>query len=136
MTTFLRKLFIEDFFLKLFALIVAVWIYATVRNTLAQDREKTFLDLPVLVLSTASQVGELKVSPDRVNVTVRGEAQALDRLLAREVHPVVDFTLPEAGALRRHRVVVSTPPGVTPVSVRPNYVELIEVPAPPPPPRP
>lgn len=132
MTTLLRKVFLDDFWLKLFSLIVAVWIYATVRQTQGVIAEKHFQGLPVLVLTTASQTGEVKLLPDRVNVSVRGEARALDRLLAHDLHPVVDLT--QSGALhqRLHRVVVTAPPGITASAVEPRVVEIILQPPNPP----
>lgn len=128
MRTTFHKLFIEDFWLKLFALIVAVWIYGTVRQTQGRDAEKSFQDLPVLVLSTASQASEVRVSPERVSVTVRGDSRALERLLPRDVHPVVDLTVPGALAQSQHRVVASVPPGLTASAVEPRLVEIIQLP--------
>ena len=126
MTAFLRKLLFEDFWLKLFALVVAIWIYVTVREYQGREAERLFPDLPVLVLSTGTEAGEVKISPDRVNVILRGDSQTLDQLLPRDVHPVVDLTLPGALAQRHHRVVVSAPPGVSASDVRPRIVEILQ----------
>lgn len=124
MTTLLRRIFFEDLWLKLFALLVAVWIYVAVRQSQAREAEKHFEDLPVLVLSPGGEVREVKVSPDRVNVSVRGDSETLSRLLPRDIHPVVDLTLNGAFAQKHHRVVVSAPPGVSASSVRPATVEI------------
>jgi hypothetical protein len=124
----LRKLLLEDLWLKLFALLVAVWIYASVRDHQGRVEEKPFPGLPVLVLSTASQVGDVRIVPDRVDVILRGDSRTLGRLLARDVHPVVDLTLPSALAQGHHRIVVSAPPGFTAVEVSPSYVEIIQLP--------
>jgi hypothetical protein len=132
MTTTLRRLLFEDLWLKLFALLVAVWIYATVRDTQGREEARVFADLPVLILSTASDRGEVKTSPDRVTVTLRGDSRSLDHLLPRDIHPVVDLTLPGALAQRRHRIVVSVPPGVTASDVTPNIVEVTQLPPVPP----
>ena len=120
-----RRIFLEDFWLKLFAVAVAVWIYATVRLAESQAESRTFNDLPVLVLSPPGAAGLITVLPERVTVEVRGESSVLRRLDPLEIHPVVDLTAPGALLQRHHRLVISVPPGVTASDVDPDSV-LIE----------
>lgn len=128
MTEVLRKVFIEDFWLKFFALIVAIWIYASIPKAQGVTAEKHFQALPVLVLTTAAAAGEVQLTPDRVNVTVRGDSRALERLVGQDLHPVVDLTMPGALQQRLHRVVVTAPPGISPSAVDPRVVEITLLP--------
>jgi hypothetical protein len=126
----LRKIFLEDFWLKLFSFAVAVWIWTTVHLALGSSASTRKLeDLPVLVLSPASKVGEVKVLPDRVSVILHGRSTVLDNLRPAEIHPMVDLTTKEAQARRWHRVVVSAPPGITAKDVQPDTVEITIFPA-------
>jgi hypothetical protein len=65
------------------------------------------------------------VVPGTVAVKVGGPAEVMAVLQADQVHPVVDLTgITAAGNLQR-RVEVSTPPGVTLMSVEPAEVGVL-----------
>ena len=90
----------------------------------------TFDNLPVLVVSSASDVRNFRVAPGTVAVKVSGSSEVMADLQASQIHAMVDLTdIQSAGDLRR-RVDVSTPPGVTLVTVNPDQVDVI-VPPPP-----
>ena len=133
----LRRILFEDIWLKLFALVVAVSIYAAVSQTRERGREieKTFFDLPVGVLSTSNGVS-VKLNPSRVHVTVRGDVHSVQNLQVQEIRPVVDLAIRLGAGSEPRRVVVFAPSGVTPVVVRPGLVEVTPATPPISPPRP
>src|SRR6266566_9423669 len=117
----LRSILFKDFWLKLFSLVLAVLIWVTVSyairnenvtatNMIANLPMRNFY-VPVLVVSTAADVRQVHVKPDHVTVTVRGEADALDKMADKDVSVQVDLTDIESAREVRKKVEVSTPPG-------------------------
>lgn len=140
MIHFLRNLIMRDLWLKLFSLglailtwfIVSAAVYekpASAAAALAanlRSEEQTYVNIEVQVLSTAADVRSFKVDPSVVAVTVRGETNVLDSLLARDIHALVDLTGIEAAPRGlRKRIEVTTPAGVTLVRVVPSEVDVI-----------
>jgi YbbR domain-containing protein len=135
----MREWVTKDFGWKLFSLFLALAIWLTVHKIyeepktasgLAVGDTETFSTLTVLVVSTASDVRDFRVAPATVAVKVCGPPEVMADLQENQIHAVVDLTdIPSARDLRR-RVDVSTPPGVTLVSVDPPKVGVI-VPPPP-----
>ena len=129
----------KDFGWKLFSLFLAVAIWLTVHKIYEEPRAAsapaagstvTFDNLPVLVVSSASDVRNFRVVPNTVSVKVDGPPEVMANLQASQIHAMVDLTdIQSAGDLRR-QVDVSTPPGVTLVMVNPIQVDVI-VPLPP-----
>ena len=124
---------------KLFSLFLAVAIWLTVHKIYeepgaasgsAAGNTVTFGNLPVRVVSAASDVRDFRVAPLTVKVTVSGSAETMARLQADQVHAVVNLTDAGPGRDLHLPVDVSTPPGVTLVSVEPPKVGVI-VPPPP-----
>ena len=129
----------KDFGWKLFSLFLAVAIWLTVHKIyeepgaasgLAVGNTVTFGNLPVLVVSAASDVRDFRVAPATVAVKVSGAPEVMADLQANQIHAVVDLTDVQSARDLRRRVDVSTPPGVTLVSVDPPKVGVI-VPPPP-----
>lgn len=141
MISLLRTLFVHDLGLKLFALALAVLIWATVQVAIQKQQITgatssgpqvlhTLHRLPVLVVSAAADVREFRVNPALVDVTVRGERGLVDRLVGKDIRVTVDLTdIAAARSLLKH-VDVATPPGVTPVRVTPPEVDVIVPPKP------
>ncbi len=128
MLAFLRHLFIEDFWWKLFSLGLAILIWVTV--TFASQREpgtapRIFSDLPVTVVSSSEDVRGFKVSPNVVEVTVRGDAEALQNLQSKDIRVSVDLTGVAAARDLREPVEVSVPAGITVMRVTPEEVQVI-----------
>jgi YbbR domain-containing protein len=129
----------KDFGWKLFSLFLALAIWLTIHKIyedpktasgLAVGDTVTFGNLPVLIVSSASDVRDFRVAPATVAVKVSGPPEVMADLQANQIHAVVDLTdIPSARDLRQ-RVDVSTPLGVTLVSVDPPKVGVI-VPPPP-----
>jgi YbbR domain-containing protein len=124
---------------KLFSLFLAVAIWLTVHKIyeepgaasgLVGGNTVTFGNLPVLVVSAASDVRDFRVAPATVAVKVSGPPEIMADLQANQIHAVVDLTDVQSARDLRRRVDVSTPPRVTLVSVDPPKVGVI-VPPPP-----
>lgn len=143
----LRNFFFRDFWLKLFSLLLAVLIWLTVwqfaihnnvRPAVALSNalpvERTFSNIPVLVMSGASDVRDFKVSPGEVTIKVRGEPKKMQELenklrddpQARDIRALVDLTGIEPVQGMRKKIAVTTPPDITFESAEPDQVEIIE----------
>jgi hypothetical protein len=139
MIDFLRNLVMKDFWLKLFSLALAVLVWnfvnAAVKKQVPPARapesiiqplqRQTFLRLPVVVMSSASDVRSFRVDPSEVAVTVQGDPNLVEKLLAKEIHPIVDLTGIESARDLRKRIDVVTPSGISYVRVDPPEVEII-----------
>jgi len=137
MIKFLRHLIVDDFVLKLFSLALALLFWLTVSFAIQKrgvsppvaltlnTEVRTFFNLPVVVMSSASDVRNFKVSPNQVEVTVRGEPQTLQNLQSKDIRAIVDLSNIEAAQSLRKRIEVSTPPGVTHVGILPEEVQVI-----------
>ena len=124
----------QDFGWKLFSLFLAVAIWLTVHKINEEPKPVsrpvsgntvTFGNLPVLVVSAASDVRNFRVAPLTVKVTVSGSAEDMARLQADQVHAMVNLTNVTPERDWHLPVDVSTPPGVTLVSVNPPKVGVI-----------
>lgn len=131
----LRDWFIKDLGWKLFSIVLAVVIWLTVNRILVEpgsstesavgDKQTTYDDLPVLVVSAASDVRDFRVMPPAVTVTVSGAPNVMAVLQANQIRAVVDLTGIESAKKLHRRVDISLPPGVKLVSVNPSNVEVI-----------
>ena len=130
------QLFTKDWLWKLLSLALAAVIWGVVNNVtttkpvvvenpLSPRVERTFTRLPVLVVSSAADVRECKVQPEYVSVTVRGAPEIMTQVTDREIEVRVDLTDIESARNLRKRVIVSSPPGVTFLSVDPPEVEVV-----------
>jgi len=129
-----RAIITRDFGWKLFslALAVAIWLMvnplsqgpAKPANPLPSMGMRSFTNLPVLVVSGAADVREVKVDPDTVNVTVSGRPEMLTAMTGQEIRVIVDLTGIEAARGLRKRVDVSVPPGVALISAEPSQINV------------
>ena len=131
MIAFLRELIFRDFWLKLFSLALAVLIWLTVSFAIQKEgspataliltpQERTFSNLPVLVMSSAQDVRNIRVNPNQVEVTVRGDPKTVRGLQASEIRVIVDLTGIETAHDLQKRIEVSTPAGISHVAVMPD----------------
>jgi YbbR domain-containing protein len=137
MLTFLWELVTRDFWLKLLSLALAVLIWIVINFAIQREgtpvssalryttAERTFYNLPVVVLSSAEDVRDFKVSPNEVTVTVQGEPKVFDKLQSKDIRVLVDLTGIATANYLMKRVEVSTPSGVTQVKVEPEQVRII-----------
>src|SRR5207245_728186 len=89
----IRDIFVHDFWLKLFSVLLevliwlTVWLFAirkdvspaTALNN-ARMEQHIFYNVPVLVMSAAADVRDFKVSPGEVTIRVRGESKKVQEL--------------------------------------------------------
>jgi YbbR domain-containing protein len=130
----LREIITKDFGWKLFSLALAIAIWVTVNplshsparpaNPLPGMGMRTFTNLPVLVVSGAADVREVKIDPDAVTVTVSGRPEMITAMTGQEIRVIVDLTGIEAARGLRKRVDVSVPPGVAFINVEPPQVNV------------
>jgi YbbR domain-containing protein len=128
MIAFLRNLLLEDFWLKLFSLALAMLIWFTVTFVSQKDARtetRVFSDIPVRVLSSAEDVHNFTVSPGVVKVTVQGDFETLQKLQRENVRAMVDLTGIAAVHELRKPIEVSVPAGVASIRVVPDYVQVI-----------
>ncbi len=132
MIGFLRYLFLEDFWLKLLSVVLATvtWLVITFAQTSGLPslnrhlRQRTFRNLPVVIMSTAADARNIRVEPKEVHVTVEGDGKVLDKLEGKDIHVLVDLSGIEAARDLRKRIDVSTPAGVTYIRVEPPEVQV------------
>ncbi len=137
MIAFFQALILRDFWLKLFSFVLAVliWIIITIaiQNevspvtslSLAPLDQRTFGSLPVMVMSSAEDVRNLRVNPKEVEVTVQGDPKTIKKLQAKDIRVLVDLTGIQTAHDLRKRIEVSTPAGITHVRVEPEEVQVI-----------
>jgi len=130
----MRDLLVKDLPWKVFSLALALVLWLTVHRIYEEPQTPavplaastvTFENLPVLIVSTASDVHDFRVIPGTVSVTVSGPLDIMAGLEGNQVRPMVDMT--EIGDVKdlNRRVDVSTPAGVTLISVIPAKVGVI-----------
>jgi len=142
MIKFLRHLFFDDFLLKLFSLALAILFWITVSFAIQQKEglptpalsattvARRFFNIPVVAVSSASDVRNFKVSPEQVEVKVQGEVPIIENLEGKDLRALVDLTGVETNGNFRRPIEISAPAGVTLLRVLPQEVQVT------PPPRP
>jgi YbbR domain-containing protein len=118
---------------KILSLALAIAFWATIK-TVSTERgdqvERLYINLPVRIVSSTTDVRTFKVTPDQVAVTVKGRGDVMKALTDRELHIFADITGADTSATRHftRRVQVAIPVGVTIVRVDPTEV-VVDVPA-------
>jgi len=131
----LRRILLYNFPLKLFSLMLAGLIWFAVFSIQDEpkavpgfavgDVEKEFDQVPVSVLKSPSDTAVYTISPNAVNVTIKGDPKVLETLTARDVQVFIDFTEARSGARKNERkqdVQVRLPEAVDSIEVSPSYV--------------
>jgi hypothetical protein len=136
MIKFLRHLFLDDFLLKLFSLVLALLFWLTVSFAIQQKEGpalpalsltpdlRIVFRLPVVVVSSAPDARKCKISPEEVDVTLQGDARLMERLQTRDIRAIVELTPGEAAHNLSKRVEVSVPAGVAFVRAVPDQVQI------------
>ena len=127
----------KDLGWKILSLFLAVVVWLTVSQIreepgtpAAPGIENTYGNLPVHLLSATADVHNYRIDPDTVVVTVSGPPKTMAALQANQIHAMVNLTNIESSHDLHLQVEVSTPAGVTLMSVEPAEVDVI-VPPPP-----
>lgn len=133
-----QSLLRENRWQKLFALGLAVLIWFTVSSTQrlglmddAADGMRTFTQVPILLLSTATNIGHYQVTPATARVDLRGNPQKLRDVSLALIQVYVqlsDDTIPS----QTLGVRVNPPPGTTVAKLEPNVVLVDRLPELPP----
>jgi len=133
----MRDWLIKDFGWKVFSLFLAVAVWLTVYKIreepgilAAPGIENTYGNLPVHLLSATADVRNYHIDPDTVVITVSGPPKTMAVLQANQIHAMVNLTNIESSHDLHLQVEVSTPAGVTLVSVDPAEVDVIVPPSP------
>jgi len=130
----MRDWITKDLSWKIFSLLLAVAVWLTVHRIYEEQGvaaasivgdKVTYDNLPVLVVSTAADVHDFRIVPGVVSVTVSGSPDVMAVLQANQIRATVDLTDIQSAKDLRRSVDVSTPPGVTLVSVVPQKVGVI-----------
>jgi len=130
----LRHYILNNWGLKLAALVFATMIWAAVHSNLQKginipgdairtDITREFPRRPVTVMTVSTDQRAVRVIPDEVNVKVRAEIALLNRLKPEDIQPFVKLT----GAQEPHgpfAVQVYLPPGINLAEVSPKAVNL------------
>jgi hypothetical protein len=128
MIALLRRLFVEDFWWKLFSLGLAILIWVTVTYLSAGGpgtEPRVFSDVPVGVVSSSEDVHSFKVNPSVVDVTVRADPDILQNLRSKDIRVLVDLTGVTTAHELRKQVVVAVPPGITFIRAVPPEVQVV-----------
>jgi YbbR domain-containing protein len=134
MIQFVRELIFKDLLLKLLSLLLAILTWITLSSIQRGSNpvggvglypRKTLSNVEVVVLSSASDVHNYRVEPKTVEVTVEGDAKALQLLSSKDVRALVDLTDIEAGTNVWRRIEISTPPEVKHMKVTPREVRVL-----------
>ena len=129
----LRSLLFKDFWLKLVSLALAILVYALVsaRNRPQaaseelMDTIRTFADVPVKLVSSRADVQKHRCQPVRVSVTVQGTSQTIKGMDENDLHAMVDLSYWDPQRGEEQLVLVTTPPGTSPMQVKPATVKII-----------
>lgn len=142
MIDFFRNLIFRDFWLKLLSFIFAVLIWRTVSEVFLRNDhspslssslstfgshtvERTYVNIPLLVIFPAADVRTLEVNPTEVQVTIQGEAKALQNFDPQNIHAQVNLRDIESARNLRKRIEVVVPAGFVYTRVIPDEVEVV-----------
>ena len=133
----LRRLVQENFWLKLFSVILAVALWFIIRvgiesepmvaqNPVTNPILRTAVELPVHVMTDPADGRIFKTFPETVSVTLTGEAAILNKFKTEEFKAYLDLT--SSGPLQTNMEVrLHVPIGVSVWSVLPRAVEVERV---------
>lgn len=135
----MRDWFTKDLSWKLFSVFLALTIWLTVHkireapdlsDEMTPGTTLTYGNLPVEIVSAMADVHDYRVVPAALIVKVSGPPKVMAVLQANEIHAIVNLTGILPGRNPKWPVLVSTPPGVTLISVDPPEVGVIIPPKP------
>lgn len=126
----LRSLILDQFWLKLFSLVLATLIWLAVKANLengplfarktGSEDLRTFISRPILVLTEFSEHPPLSVIPERATVTVRGPVDLLQGLKEDDINLFVRLSdprlLPSDLPVHAHVPVGASVARVTPIT--------------------
>jgi hypothetical protein len=129
----MRALLLNNFGWKMLSLALAIAFWLAIK-TLSTERgdqvERLYINLPVQIVSSTTDVRTFNVIPALVAVTVRGRGDVMKALTEQEIRVFADTTSADIAAGRNmtRRVQVAIPVGISIVRVEPTEV-IVEVPS-------
>ena len=134
----LRELILQNFWLKLFSLLLAILIWFAIRvfwieggnrqpqSSIVNPISRQLFRLPVRVLNKPGDTRIFKVDPDEVSVSITGEAAVLRDITPRNIFIYVDVASMRSSRETNQQVKVDVPKEITAdVVPRTVNVELI-----------
>ncbi len=121
-----REAILQNFWLKLFSLVLATMIWFAIAGTqtnLRPDRPalgtvtRTIERVPVTVMKSATDLRAFRVEPGQIDITVRGPIAEVQALTARHLEVFINLTDVHDIAGLTKKILVHTPPGITVVAV-------------------
>ena len=129
----LRTIFLHNFWLKVFSVLVSTLIWLTVDANLKKELplerfasgevNRKFPHRPVLVMTGAGEHPALALEPSDVSVRVRGPAATVGNLREEDVQVFLDLQ-GHRELSGEFRIIVHAPPGVTEVYAVPETVTV------------
>ncbi len=134
MTMSVRQFIEHNFWLKVFALILALLTWITVRFAISRQIAfgsapitsvtRAFPKSPVRLLTGANMAGRFHVVPNEVTVTLSGDATILEKLSGKEITPFVNISKGIAESGRLGKVEIFAPAGMSIVKIEPSEVAV------------
>jgi hypothetical protein len=125
-----REFFVTNRWQKLFALSLAILIWLAVHSGVTPAPEgitghlpREFPDVPIMVLTPATDLGHYRLQPKSVRVLLRGDPAVLKLINARAIEAFV--SLAEDSPMGARPIHVYPPAGTALISVEPDEV-LVE----------
>jgi len=137
MIRLLRHLVVDDFQLKVLSLALALMFWVTVSFAIrqkevlpvtipAQTMEvRSFFNVPVAVVSAASDVHAFTANPGQIEVTVQGEPRFMEPLQAKNIRVLANLTGIDTSRNPRVPLDVSVPANVTLLGIFPREVQIV-----------
>ncbi len=130
-----RELILRNLTWKLLSLFLATVFYVGIRASIEEDfdpfhasgttlQTRVFARVPIGLLTTAEDARGFKLTPTAVEVTVRGQAAALQALKPTDLDVFVDLVDVQDAIGLKKRIRVHTPSGITVLEVKPQIVEV------------
>lgn len=129
-----RDLILNNAGWKVLSLILATLIWATYSSDLMERLRpgglRRFSGVPVTVLTTAADRRSYRVTPDKVEILLRGAANLLEVVQTGDMQAYVDLTSVRDTEGLRQKIAVNPPPGFSVARVIPSdaWVEPTPVP--------
>ena len=134
----LRDYVVNNFGWKLISLLLASLIWYNIHSSLPNEIQlsrnpaspgatREFPSLPITVLTDAADLRGYLVSPNFVNVIVRGEVALLKKLTIKDIQVFVNLTDLKETSETRQKINVFPPGGVSLVEVTPPFVRVERV---------
>ena len=125
----MRDWLTKDFYWKAFSLFMAISIWLTVHKESATETgaalpdvaRNTYEDVPVLAVSSNTDVHQAKIVPATVTATISGSPEVMNKL---QMHAFINLSGINSAVNLSRDVEISLPMGATVVSIDPPTVTV------------